>query len=66
MAYTDRALAYGAKGDTDRAIADFDAGDQARSERRAAFNNRGVAYRTKGDIARAIADYEQAIKLDPG
>ena len=54
------------KGDTDRAIADFDQAIKLDPKDAIALNNRGFAWRIKGDIARAAADYEQAIKLDAG
>ena len=54
-----------AKGDHDRAIADYSEAIRLDPKHASAFNNRGIAYRAKGDHDRAIADYNEAIRLDP-
>jgi tetratricopeptide (TPR) repeat protein len=64
-AYNNRGLAYRAKGDNDRAIADYDAAIRLDPKDAHAYNNRGIAYRAKGDNDRAIADSDQAIRLNP-
>jgi tetratricopeptide (TPR) repeat protein len=60
-----RGFAYGAKGDTDHAIAAY--GEAIRFDQKdaVAYKNRGAAYRAKGDNDHAIADYTEAIKLAP-
>jgi tetratricopeptide (TPR) repeat protein len=60
-----RGLGYAAKGDYDRAIADFEASISADPNYAKAFDSRGSAYYGKHDYDRAIADFERAIKLDP-
>jgi len=64
-AFNNRGAAYRAKGDYDRAIADYAQAIKLNSKLSAAFSNRGVAYDKKGDYDHAIADYDQAIKLKP-
>jgi tetratricopeptide (TPR) repeat protein len=56
---------YSAKGDIDRAIADYDAAlkdDPALAE---ALNSRATAWRAKGDRRRALADLDAAIRIKP-
>src|SRR5262245_18453125 len=63
-AYNNRGIAYRAKGDHARAIADFS--EAIRLNPNAfTYYNRGVVYGSKGDHDRAIADYNEAIRLDP-
>jgi lipoprotein NlpI len=64
-AYNNRGSAYQAKGDNDRAIADYNQAIRLDPKYAIAYNGRGNAYRAKGDNDRAIADYDQAIRLDP-
>ncbi|MGO9135188.1 MAG: tetratricopeptide repeat protein [Methylovirgula sp.] len=64
-AYNNRGVAYAAKGDLDRAIADFDQAIRLDPKDEVAYKNRGGAYKAKGDFDRAIADYSEAIRLDP-
>src|SRR5579871_17405 len=63
--YFDRARAWRAKGDLDRAIADDDQAIRLDPKYAIAHYNRGNAWFAKGDFDRAIADYDQAIRLDP-
>ena len=78
IAYKNRGHAYQAKGDNDRAIADYAEAIRLDPEDAFAYNGRGNAYqvkrdkdgakhvdRAKGDNDRAIADYSEAIRLDP-
>jgi len=60
-----RGNAYYAKGDYDRAIADYTEAIWLDPTSALVFNNRGKAYLGKGDLDRAIADYDEAIRLDP-
>ncbi|HEY6257114.1 MAG TPA: caspase family protein [Xanthobacteraceae bacterium] len=64
-AYNNRGNAYLAKGDEDRAIADFTEAIRLDPKNMLAFYNRGIAYHAKGDEDHAIADGSQAIRLDP-
>ena len=56
---------YGAKGDHDRAIADFSEAIRLDPQNAAAYRNRGLGYDNKGERDRAIADFDQAIRIDP-
>jgi len=55
----------GAKGDHNRAVADYGEAIRIAPKYAIAYYNRGRAYRAKGDNDRAIADFEEAIRLDP-
>jgi lipoprotein NlpI len=63
--YYSRGITYDAKGDNDRAIADFDQVIRLDPKDVDAYFNRGKAYHGKGDDDLAIADYNQAIRLEP-
>lgn len=65
LAYGNRGTAWHAKGDNDRAIADYSEAIRLNPKDVPAYNNRGTALRDKGDLDRAIANYNQAIRLDP-
>src|SRR6266851_8424920 len=65
IAFQNRGSAYVAKGDTDRAIQDYDQAIKLDPKYANAFNSRGIAYQAKGDNERAIKTYGQAIRLDP-
>jgi lipoprotein NlpI len=63
--YFNRGIEWVAKGDYDRAIADYDAALKLSPQSADTYFNRGSAWAHKGDPDRAIADYDTAIKLDP-
>src|SRR4051812_20839851 len=65
VGYGERGYAYQAKGDNDRAIADYTDSIQLNANNNVALTARGNAYLAKGDLDRAIADYDQVIALDP-
>jgi tetratricopeptide (TPR) repeat protein len=65
IAYNHRGGAYQAKGDLDRAIADYSEATRLDAKNAGSYYNRGNAYQEKGDLDRAIADYGEAIRLDP-
>jgi lipoprotein NlpI len=65
VAYYNRGFAYQNKGESGRAIADYDQAIQLDPNYAYAYNNRGGAYQNKGEYDHAIADYDQAIRLDP-
>src|SRR5262249_12062973 len=63
--FNSRGLAYRAKGDFDRAVADFDEAIRLEPKNALLFNARGVAYSAKRDYGRAMADFDEAIRLEP-
>ena len=60
-----RGIAYGTKGELDKAIQDYSKAITLNPEDAWAYNNRGVVYHNIGDFAAAIEDYSKAIELDP-
>ena len=64
-AYNYRGLAYGKKGDYDRAIVDFNEAIELKGNYTEAYYNRGTAYHFKGDHDRALVDFTKAIELNP-
>jgi lipoprotein NlpI len=60
-----RGNAYLAKGDNDRAIADYTDAIRLDSKYVDAYFNRGQAYKNKGEFDHAVADYTEAIRLNP-
>jgi tetratricopeptide (TPR) repeat protein len=63
--YVERGSAEYAKGEWDKAIADFDLALTLDPHSAPAFYNRGLAHIAKGDLIAAIADFNQAIALNP-
>jgi tetratricopeptide (TPR) repeat protein len=61
----DATLAYRAKGDNDRAIADYSEAIRLSPSYAVAYNNRGLVYHDMRHYERAIADYNDAIRLNP-
>ena len=64
IVHYNRGIAWRAKGDYDRAIADYDQALRLDPKHEDAYVNRGAAWSDKGDLDRAIADYTEAIRLD--
>lgn len=60
-----RGIAYWAKGEIDKAIADYDAALRLAPDYAEAYHNRGFAYASRDESVKAIADYDAAIKLEP-
>ena len=61
--YSSRGVAYGLRGDFDKAIADFSAAIRLNPKDAQAYQNRGVAYEKKGEKAKAEEDFAQAKNL---
>ncbi len=59
-----RGLAYVARGDNDRAIADYNEAIRLNPTNGLTFNERGLAYKAKGDLDRAIADLNEAVRFN--
>ncbi len=57
-----RGNAFVARGEYDRAIADYDEAIRFSPDFAATFINRSLAYLDKGDYDRSIADSDQAIR----
>ena len=64
-AYYNRGLAYGRKGELDKAIQDFSKVIDWNDNYAAAYYNRGLAYGRKGELDKAIQDFSKAIDLKP-
>ena len=62
-AYASRGSVYNHRGQSDFAIADFDAYLRLKTDNGVIYNNRGVAYARKGMTREAMADYAAAIRL---
>lgn len=60
-----RGIEWAAKGDMDRAIADYDAALRINPKYADALFNRGHAWGAKGETDRALADYDAVLKLSP-
>ena len=54
-----------AKGDLDKAIADYTEAIRLDAKHALAYNNRGRAYWSNNNYDKAIADYTEAIQLTP-
>ncbi|MFP6734318.1 MAG: tetratricopeptide repeat protein [Rhodospirillales bacterium] len=63
--YNNRGIAYGRKGDLDRAIADYGEAIRLNPDYVSAYYNRGIRYRILREYDRAIADYNAVIRLKP-
>jgi protein O-mannosyl-transferase len=65
-AYLNRGLAYGDRGEFDRAMEDFDMALTINPRYGEAHLNRGMAFVAKGQFDRALEDYNAAIAAKPG
>jgi len=60
-----RGAVYQAKGELDRAIADYDKAISLNTKYSRAYHARGEAYKAKGDMKRATADFQKSAELKP-
>src|SRR5260221_74791 len=65
LAHLNKGDGWLAKGDYDRAIADYNQAIHLDAMNSYAYYNRGGAWAEKGDYDRAIADYKKAMRTDP-
>src|SRR5438132_4751479 len=63
--FNNRGNAYRTKGDTDRAIQDYDQAIRLKPDYAEAFNSRGVLRFDQGMFSEAITDLEKAVQLKP-
>jgi tetratricopeptide (TPR) repeat protein len=63
--FNNRAAAYMAKGQYDRAMEDYDRAIRLDPNLARAFYGRGVLWERKNDLQRALADFKKASELDP-
>jgi len=63
--YDCRGVIWGAKGEYDKALADFDAALRLDPRLATAHVNRGVTWTLKGAYDKALADFNEAIQIDP-
>jgi tetratricopeptide (TPR) repeat protein len=63
VAYVNRGYEWRAKGDLDRAIADYSEAITLDPRHGSAYHHRGMAFRDKGDLDRALADLTAAIRI---
>lgn len=64
-AYIQRGTIFLRRGDTERAISDFEAALQLKPGDVIALNRRGEARANRAEFERAVADYDQAVRLNP-
>jgi tetratricopeptide (TPR) repeat protein len=64
-AYYNRGNSYRAKGEYERAIADYTRALELDPNDARAYGTRGNSYADKGEYERAIADYTRALELNP-
>ena len=63
--YYNRGVEYAAKGECDRAIADYNQSIRLDPKYVLAYNKRGDCFTRQGSNFRALEDYAKAIELDP-
>ena len=63
--YTSRGAEWANKGETDRAIADFDASIKLKPDEAIVYQARAVEYAVKGEYKRSLDDFETTLKLNP-
>ncbi len=65
VAYYNRGLVYGEKGEYDKEMEDYNKAIELKPDLAEAYINRGIVYSDKGEYDKAIEDYNKAIELKP-
>lgn len=65
IALTNRGNAYGAKGEVDKAMQDFDTALRLNPANAETYRSRGVGWGRKHDLDKAAQDFNAAINIDP-
>jgi tetratricopeptide (TPR) repeat protein len=65
VVFNNRGIAFRAKGELYRALADYTEAIKLDPKYDVAYHNRGRAYYFKREYDRAIADYDQALRINP-
>jgi tetratricopeptide (TPR) repeat protein len=65
VAYLDRGRAWCAKGDYNKALADYDEAIRLAPRAAVVYHNRGYLHFQKCEYDQALADYDEAIRLSP-
>jgi tetratricopeptide (TPR) repeat protein len=65
-AHVNRGIALRRKGDSDKALADYDEAVRLQPDVATAFNGRGGIYNDRKEYDRAIAQFDEALRLRPG
>lgn len=63
--YTDRGISHAAKGQYNKAIADFNKALELNPREAKTYLGRGIAYLEKFEYDKAISDFSQAIEINP-
>src|SRR3990167_8898039 len=65
QSYIEKGEAYSKKGQSDKAIAEFNKALELDPKNARVFNDRGLEFWFKGDIDSALADYNKALEINP-
>ncbi len=65
LAYANRGIAYGKKGQYDQAISDLNKALEINPRLALAYFTRGLSYAAKGQHDQAISDYNKALEINP-
>ncbi len=63
--YNNRGIAYGNRGEHDKALSDFNSALRISPNYADAYNSRGVAYARTGKHDKAISDFDHALRSNP-
>ncbi|MGE0154470.1 MAG: tetratricopeptide repeat protein [Reyranellaceae bacterium] len=66
MAHNNRGVAYDRTGNSNEALADYNAAIALDPDYANAYSNRGTVYAERGEFDAAFADFDKALRLKPG